>query len=210
MMRWIILLLAVLFSATLAQAHPHAWIDYTTKVVFKGGKIIGLHETWYFTEDYASFLLADYDENKNRKLDKGELLKIAQQSLQNLKDYHYFTDIKQDNNKIPYKTVSNIGSHMAGRRLVMEFTLELVTPLDPVYSQIAYKIYDPSFFTEMRHLKTENPVILENAPENCTYKLINPKVSANLIAQAMAIDKNGKAPMGLGEYMAQEVTITCP
>lgn len=208
-MTWLILFLALLFAPIAANAHPHAWIDYQTHLIFdKDGKFIALKEHWIFTEDYTEFMRHDFDKNKNGKLDHDELMFIANATLKNLHEYHYFTDVKVNDKKIAFQTATDVDSSIKDKKIVMDFTLNFTKPVNPAKDDVYYKIYDPSFFTDMRHTKTDG-INLVGARESCGYNLIKAKVSPALIAEAMNIDKNGQAPMGLGEFMAEKVTVNC-
>lgn len=80
------------WSATPADAHPHAWISVnTTVLVNEKGEATAIRERWLFDKMYSVYALDDFDPNKNGKIDPDELLQLANENLSNLKAYNYFT-----------------------------------------------------------------------------------------------------------------------
>jgi len=199
------------FSST-AEAHPHAWIDYRVKVVFgKSGQIIALKEHWLFDTYYTEFALHDFDANKNKKLDHGELLLLAKDNIANLKDFDYFTSVQKDGREMAFSKVTGIDSSMEKDRIGLDFTVWLESPLDVKTSKVDYRIYDPTYYTSMLHEKEGTAITLEgDGAKGCSFKLFTPKPDIMKIQFAANLGKNTKAPDQLGAFFAQKVFLSCP
>jgi len=193
-----------------ALAHPHAWIDYRTKIVMDDmGKMTALKEHWIFDEYYTEFAIKDFDPNKNGKLDHEELMALGEDNLKNLKDFGYYTELKSDGKKIAPKPPSEINSYLVNGHIALDFTLLLSEPVDPAKHKITYRIYDPSYYVSMLHDKKEAIAFEGKKAASCQHELTTPKPDIMKINFAASIDKNGQAPDELGSFFAQKVTITC-
>jgi ABC-type uncharacterized transport system substrate-binding protein len=198
-----------LFGAPQAHAHPHEWIDVTSTPVFDAqGQITAIREHWLFDIYYTALSLPDFDANHNKKLDPEELLTLADDNLRNLKYYSYFTYLEADGKPVSFVKASDISSTLEDGRIGMKFTITPKTPLNPHTHKINYRIYDPSYYVSMQHVK-KDPIQLEGGG-TCRYDLMRPEPNAVWINLAKSLDKNATAPEDLGKYFAERVTITCP
>jgi ABC-type uncharacterized transport system substrate-binding protein len=203
-MRIVIAVLIVLVWIPKAYAHPHQWLDYKIKLVFNNSKALkAIHQTWVFDSFYAGLMLSEYDDNQNNLFDTDELAKLATDNMRNLKDYSYFTAIESGGKKHSFLGVHGIRSYLQDNRIVLEFTSDLETPIHPPF---IYSVYDPSYYIEMKHMKTD-AVSFEGA--NCAAAIQKPNPDAVYISLAQALDKNAIAPDNLGVNFAEKVTVTC-
>lgn len=153
--RW---LLALLFSLSClagagpAEAHPHAWIDYTVKIVFdRQERITGIEESWLFDDFYSQFALEGVRLDENGDPEQKDLEQIMHEDLHNLGDYHYFTDLWIGNTKLKSGAVHMSSIGMREKRLWMSFFLPLEKPAGATGEPFRYSIYDPSYYVEMLH-----------------------------------------------------------
>lgn len=204
--RHILLALFILIAmpCARAQAHPHEWIDVQSVIVLDGAQnIVAIRERWLFDDYYLALSLPDFDANKNGKLDPDELMALAKDNVENLKDFSYFTYPKNGG----FSGVSDVKSVLEQGRIALSFTLKLDKP--QAAAHYTYRIYDPSYYVAMLHQKT-NPVLFENdIKKSCTYVLTRPKPDAVWTTLAKALDKKAVGPEDLGKYFAESVSITC-
>jgi ABC-type uncharacterized transport system substrate-binding protein len=192
-----------------AVAHPHAWIDIQTIVLFDSkGRITGLHERWLFDEFYTEFAIKDFALTAGGKIRPEKLLELAEGNLNNLKEYSYFTYLDADGMRQTFKSHENVTSTLEGKRIAMSFTLHLTKPIDPRTTTVSYRIYDPSYYVEMKHLAKDGVVISGNLG-TCTTRLDIPKPDAAFVTLAAALDKNAKGPDDMGSFFAERVHIAC-
>lgn len=211
LIQYIISVFLILGLPCVASAHPHAWISVKTVLVFnEKGQITAIKEHWLFDKMYTAFALQDFDPNKNGKLDKEELMELATENLNGLKEFNYFTVMEMDDGKpVAMAPRSSMDSYLEKEQIAIDFTLPLATPLDMTAHNLVYRIYDPTYYIDMGHYEKE-PVGFEgNHSKNCKFDISHPVVDINLIASAAALDKNAKAPKDLGYSFAEKVTITC-
>jgi ABC-type uncharacterized transport system substrate-binding protein len=203
-------LIGIALAPVSASAHPHAWIDYRTRVIFNDdNKITAIREHWLFDSTYTEFALHDYGKYKGGVPTHKLLMDLANENLKNLKDADYFTVLEESGKKKKIESVSNPDSYMEKGRIALDFTVTLKEPADAVKNKVDYMIYDPSYYVSMLHDK-ENAIVLEgkNAGK-CSYELATPNPNKATVSLATAIDKNGKAPDDLGAYFAQRMTLSC-
>jgi len=192
-----------------ASAHPHAWIDMQTQIIVNNqNQITGIHEHWLFDEFYTEFAKQEYDANHNGKLEHNELLKLGRDNLTRLKDYDYFTLFSVDGKPAAFKGFKDVDSALVGNRVALDFTLEFTAPI-PATQKIFYRIYDPSYYIEMKHLK-ENPVSFSGG--QCHHTLTIPKPDISKIGLAATLDQLKNKPQAadnLGSFFAEKVDILC-
>lgn len=217
-----LLLLCFLFfvPASIASAHPHAWITVRVVVVVnEKGEAIALKQRWLFDKMYSSYALDDFDPNKNGKVDDGELLQLAHENLSNLKEYGYFTILEDsDGKRLSFGVPGDVKSYFEGnatdaKQIVMEFTLPLETPLSLQGKGAAYRIYDPTYYIDMGHEKDHGLQLVAektgNVMKNCTGIIEHPKVAEEMVLSAAALDKNATAPQDLGYHFSEKAVLTC-
>jgi ABC-type uncharacterized transport system substrate-binding protein len=74
-----------------ALAHPHAWIETRSDVVFDDeGRIAAINVEWDFDQGYSEMAVEGLDENGDGFYSAGELHPLARENLIALKDYDYF------------------------------------------------------------------------------------------------------------------------
>ncbi len=204
--------LAVLLSTgPSARAHPHAWIDLSTTVLFdEAGRVAALRVHWVFDEFYTLYAVEGLDADGDGKADEEQLRELAKVNLESLSEYDYFTYMKVDGVQPAYDPVVDWETYMEEERLAMTFTVALLAPADPRRSDVSYAVYDPTYYIEVAHISGE-PVRLEGAvPEGCSFKLQYPDPDDEMALFAANLDQNETAGDGLGAFFAEHVAILCP
>jgi ABC-type uncharacterized transport system substrate-binding protein len=192
-----------------AQAHPHAWIDVQSEIVFNAaGHITGLRETWLFDEFYTEFALQDFGAGKGGKIHPDKLLELGKDNLNNLKNYSYFTYMDADKIRLTFSGYKDLTSELKGNRISLSFTLLLKNPVNPYKHKVSYRIYDPSYYIEMKHLNDDG--VKFSGQNACRTSIERPKPDVAFISMAAALDKNAKAPDDLGAFFAERVHVHCP
>lgn len=205
-------LLGSLLAAAPAGAHPHAWIDLKTTVLFDDqGRVTGLRQRWVFDEVYSLFAIEGFDSDGDGQPDDEKLWKLAVVNLESLAEYDYFTKLKVDGTQPAYERVTDYETFMNGDLLVLIFTVTLAEPVDPRWNAVTYAIYDPTYYVEVTHAaKRDEPIKFEGAAsENCSFALRYPDQNDEMSFFAASLDQNESAGDGLGAYFAEEVSILC-
>lgn len=192
-----------------SQAHPHAWIDLETTVIFnEDSQVSGLKLRWTFDALYTGFALSGVSRDSEGRMDKTFIQELAKENLSNLEEYSYFTSMDVAGKRQRFDTVTEFLTDIDEGRLWLDFTLPLREPAEP--KDITYSVYDPSYYIEILH---KDPLIgfagNPSAEENCSYSILNPEPTEELISRMADLDKTETAGDGIGQFFAEKVSVTC-
>jgi ABC-type uncharacterized transport system substrate-binding protein len=101
---------ALLFTcaAAPAVAHPHVWVEVQATVLIENGAISGIEQRWTFDEFYSMQAGDGLDKNNDGKLDHEELAELAQVNMEGLKEFDYFTEVRQAGRFIDFETPKDV------------------------------------------------------------------------------------------------------
>ncbi len=203
--------LTVSLFSTRLSAHPHNWIDLRTTAIFDAqGRISALRVLWTFDEFYTAFATEGMDMDGDGVPDDAPLRALAAASMKGLAEYSYFTFMQVNGEPIAHDTVRDIESTFLQGRLGLVFVLPLAQPLDPRKQPLVYRIYDPTYYIEVLHIR-DRPVLFEgDTPEGCAYTIAEAKPDMKVLSLVQSLDTSETAGDGLGENFAETVTIHCP
>lgn len=201
---------ALLLSVTSANAHPHAWIDMRTALVFNDqGRVEALRVHWTFDEFYTLFATEDMDQDGDGLPDPDQLRALAETNITNLAAYSYFTVLRVDGEAADFVPPLAYGTEMVGNRLTLQFTLPLLAPPDPRTASVTYAIYDPTYYIQVLHVESD-PVALEGAvPAGCDHRIEAPNPDAEAVSFAASLDQSESGGDALGEIFAEKVVLAC-
>ncbi|MGK0476309.1 MAG: ABC-type uncharacterized transport system substrate-binding protein [Oleispira sp.] len=145
---------------------------------------------WKFDVYYSTIRLADI-KNGHGNQEQG-LRKMAKEMTKNLKNYHYFSELKVENRLI---------------KLTKHFSM--VNPLDVKGKALSLRVFDPTYYIDMRHQKPSQILIHNNKGEKCSIYIETPKPSAEIIEYATTLDRTQKNTKGLGNYFAEQLLLSC-
>ena len=202
---------ATLVLPAVAHAHPHAWIDMRTALVFDDrGRVAALKVHWTFDEFYTLFATEGMDRDGDGEPDAERLQALADTNVANLAAYSYFSYLKIDGAPADYVPPLDYGTEIDGDgRLTLRFTLPLLAPPDPRSATVTYAIYDPTYYIQVLHVQND-PIALEGpVPDGCDYRIEMPNPSADTVTFAASLDQTQSAGDGLGELFAEKVVLAC-
>jgi ABC-type uncharacterized transport system substrate-binding protein len=236
-----LLFMLVMAFASPAHAHPHAWISVKVIVyVNEKGEVTALREHWLFDKMYSAYAVRDFNPNKNGKFTDKDLLPLAQENVSNLKSYAYFTVFEDGHGKSvglkeakdvasSYETLSSskekvivyatpkgpmrVDPKASSKQIAMDFTVSLAMPVDLRMNPAVYRIYDPTYYTDIGHYE-HHPVTFVSEKDGkeiggCRAQVELPKVDEKMLFSAAALDKNAVGPDNLGYYFSEKVMISC-
>ena len=207
--------LACLASGAPALAHPHAWIETRSDVVFDDeGRIAAINVEWDFDPGYSEMAVDGLDDNGDGYHSAGELHPLARENLIALKDYDYFIKARAGAEAVSYGEVTEYGIIYTDGTLKMHFTVPLAEPLDPFAAEFVYRIYDPSFYIAIDFAENAPLALLRNAPEPCRIELRQPPTGAEIEATRDMLAEKGKdwqAPEedDFGSMFARPAAVVC-
>ncbi len=191
-----------------ARAHPHSFIDLSSKVIFNdAGQITAVRVNWLFDVFYSTFVIADI--NQANEVMEEALDQLTKESLIALKDYSYFSEILVDGKRVELADPSDGSMSVTGDQLQMAFTVNLANPVDPVSTTFEYAIYDPTYYIEILHISDEVISLEGEGSEVCSASRQKPNPDAETIGFAASLGQNEIGPDNLGQIFAETVTVTC-
>jgi len=211
--------LAVLTSLALlgqphpARSHPHVWIETHATLRFDDQqRLIALVEEWVFDDLYTAFVVNDLKKKKDGSVPSSELQPLANQNVADLKDWGYFTVFKADGIRQTLGPATEPRMSYDKSRLTLKFTVPLPKPLELQGTDVAFSIFDPTFYIEIVPAKA-NPIVFENAPQGCSAK-VRPldTTEQRFIPDSLAfsIDTDPKSPENsVGAKFAEWVDLSC-
>ncbi len=201
-------LLLALAPQSGARAHPHAYIDvFVTAVFDEAGQLTALDQRWLFDPAYTAFALFDLreasDANKQQKLEE-----IMAQNLKELAAFDFFTEVLQGDEVIKTGDAQNGTTTLTGQQIEMRFTLPVTGAADD-HAPITYKIFDPTYYIQMRHSLEPDAITIDHPNHPCRHDLVEPSPTTEQIMFAANLGTNATGPAWLGRLFAETVTITC-
>ena len=163
-----IILFLMLFPFSVL-AHPHTWIDAEIIVNFKAEKITSITQSWTFDDIFSTGIIADYDKNKNKKLEKSEISNIEKNAFSNLKNYGFYTHLFVDGKKKEIKTFKDFSAKIEGDKVIYTFTLPLKNQIDPFTQKVDIGIYDSEYYIELMY--TKSPFKSIGNKKKCPYTI---------------------------------------
>ncbi len=200
-----IALMASLF-ATPAAAHPHVWVTARMTVEFEKGAAKRIQHVWTFDELYTTMALEGLDTNNDGKYDREELKPLAQDNMEGLSEYGFFTLAKLGDGKIEFGAAADYWLEYANNLLTLHFTLPLSAPASPRETPISITVADDSYYVAFEFAK-ENAVKLSGEGHaGCTVseKYLEVSDVAKSLSDAFGSEFDQMEPPG-----TNTVEITC-
>lgn len=215
--RWIVIagLAALLFSPTGLLAHPHVWIDMTTKLLFdKNGHVEAMEIHWLFDPFYSAHLAISVREIEKAG-NRNAYAEFARGMADRLKKHGYFTEATADGKRLAFARHRGTaaGAIQAGKekgRFWTQLTVEFEKPVDPKRQKFVYAVYDPTYYIEILHAEKKPAFTLVGLEKNfCFGDLIKPNPDAEARTFAASLDKTQSGGNDLGRLFAEKVALQC-
>ena len=209
--RFLISALAALAWTLPALAHPHVWVAVRSEVVFGAdGKISGVRHAWEFDEMYSAFAVQGLGKD-GKPPTRAELSGKAQEMVENLHEFEFFTFAKQNGAKTPFKPPQDAYMDANDKKLVtLHFFLPLETPV-AAKKPFSFQVYDPTYFVAFG-LEKKDPVKLAQAPSGCSLSLMEPAplVATDTQKLSEAFFQNMSPGADFGMNLATRAIVACP
>ena len=202
-----------IFAGPSVRAHPHVWIETHATLRFDNAqRLTGIVEEWVFDDLYTAFVVGDLKKKSDGSVPSSELQPLANKNVADLKEWGYFTVFKADGIRQTLGPAVEPRMSYDKSRLTLRFVLPLGKPLDLRGVDVAFSIFDPTFYIEMVPAKTK-PVVLDNAPQSCNAKVRPLDTTEQRFVPdtlAFSIDTDPKSPEnGIGARFAEWVDLVC-
>lgn len=206
----IICALSLMMASFPAKAHPHVFADVRIKVQFDDlGRGFAIDQQWLFDEFYSVFVTSGAGLDKDGNPDQKALDSVLKENLANLEEYKYFTRVTSGGTQIVTGKATNAATRVIDKRLEMSFRLPITDPVAVKDLPLHYAIFDPTYYIEMVHAEKGEAITLVHAPQGCRAVLKQPNPDPKEIILAASLDRTQSAGDGLGQYFAEDVSLSC-
>jgi ABC-type uncharacterized transport system substrate-binding protein len=215
--RWL-LAVAVVISACLAaggaQAHPHVWVTMRTAILYApDGTVTGLRQDWTFDDTYTAFAMTGLETKKKGQFTRAELQPLAQDNIESLKDFGYFTNAKIDGKRRQSDGFATpvdywLDYDAEAAELTLHFTLPFKEPI--AAKRLVIEIYDPEFFIDFGFAE-HDAVKLVGASAQCVLATEKPQDDNFFTSQSLNQSYiPSEANIGMGMKFANKISVECP
>ena len=200
---------SVLFAPTLLSANPHMFLTSTEEFTWDKDRLSGCWIEWEFDQFFSADIIKAYDHDDNGKFDATETKEVYNGAFINLKNYYYFTFIRQGKTRTNPPSVGNFTVGIRGQKMWYRFFIDLskATP-----GELCLSVYDYTFFCDIRYPDT-SPVKLTYDPEfvQPSYQIVENKDYPVYYNPLGAVDDNTiyyTWKKGLQTYYPREIRIS--
>jgi ABC-type uncharacterized transport system substrate-binding protein len=212
---WLMTLaLLLLLMPSLAQAHPHGWIDMRMRLVLDDqGQLVGLHQSWRMDPFYSLVILEELERASGEGGLEAGLDQLGGEIRDNLRPHDYFTELRLGGETLALGEVSEYTVLSRGGRIEFIFLLPLETPQPLNGETLRYQVFDPTYYLEVVH-EAEDTTPLDDAlvvggELSCTTRILPADPDPERVREAAMLDITDQAAPGLGRHFAETGEVTC-
>ncbi len=155
-MRYLFLIIVLLFMPITSVAHPHVFIDNRVSVLFNDKGLAGFKLEWTFDEMFSSTIIQDFDLNLDGKFNEKEIKKMESVTFSNLKKYDWFTYITINGKQFKIKDINGFYAGIDSGVVFYEFFLPCEVTAAERNREVKIAIFDPTYFVQILWA-SENP-----------------------------------------------------
>lgn len=197
-----------------ALAHPHIFVDAKATITFNdAGEVVGIHNSWTFDEAYSAWAVQGLDTNLNGVLSRDELQPLADDNMDGLSSYEYYTFAGEGPDNLKFAFGSNPVMDYTGGRQTLQFDVALETAY-AIRDHLEVAINDPEYYVAITFANAD-AVQLVNAPANCSVALTDPEPMSDALQQQLT--DLGPDVTALPPELAQQmrgvqgsIVVSCP
>jgi ABC-type uncharacterized transport system substrate-binding protein len=158
-------LLALVFAAPAANAHPHVYVTMKSEIVYDAeGRMTGIRHHWTFDDMFSSYATQGLESKEKGKFSREELQPLAEVNVTSLKEFDFFTQGKMNGQKAEFEQPVDYFLEQKDELLTLHFTLPLKKPSPS--KDVDLEIFDPLYFVAFEFAEKE-PITLKGAPASC-------------------------------------------
>lgn len=131
-----------------AFAHPHMFFSSVAEFVWDGPRLSGCWLEWTMDEFFSADLVRGYDHDMNGRFSAAETEELRRGAFVNLKNYYYFTFIRQGSKRSNPSSVTQFSARQKDGRVIYRFYVDL-SGLPP--GDVAVAVYDYTFFCDVSY-----------------------------------------------------------
>ncbi|VVT27165.1 DUF1007 family protein [Hoeflea sp. EC-HK425] len=178
--------LAGLFLATPASAHPHVFAEARLEIdTSADGLVTELRNVWRFDEVFSSSVLLDFDENGDLQLDQAELAEISTMVTASLAEFDYYVSLSVDGRDAGISLPEDIKVDYQDGQLLMFFAVVPAKELR-LSGKIAVGVFDPTMYAALDFINDEDMMVTGGSSGQCARNVVRPDPD-EIIAQNQAL-----------------------
>lgn len=139
------------------------FLTSTQEFVFEGNKLAGCWLEWTFDSYFSADIIYSFDFDHDGTLNKEETNSIYNSAFINLKNYYYFTFIRQGKTRTNPEKVENFSVYQKDGLVVYRFYIDLSQYKG---NELYFAVYDYTFYCDISYPK--NPVSFKYNPNVVT------------------------------------------
>lgn len=165
-------------------AHPHIFIDAKATITFDdAGQVVSVHNSWTFDEAYSAWAVQGLDANLDGTVSPEELQPLADDNMQGLSEYEYYTFAGEGPDNLKFAFGSNPAMDYTDGRQTLNFDVALDAPY-AIQDHLELAINDPEYYVAISFANAD-AVTLANAPANCSVSLTDPEPMSDALAEQL-------------------------
>lgn len=138
-----------LANAISVYAHPHVFVEATLTVDFNEKGFSGLINHWVYDEMYSVAMMAAVDTDKDGKFSGAELKQLQENILDPIKGDNYYNYVLLESSFLKAGNVKKFAARFDNHRLILDFEVEFVVPVERDYTMIVAVVADPSNYIQV-------------------------------------------------------------
>lgn len=202
-------ILALSLIPSILAAHPHMFLTSTEEFVWDKASLSGCWVEWNFDQFFSADIIRAYDADGNGIFSDAETKQIYNNAFIYLKNYYYFTFIRQGKTRTNPPSVGKFTAGIRDEKMWYRFFIDL-SKNSP--GEICLSVYDYTFFCDIRY-PDANPVKLtfDSSYIKPAYQIVENKDYPVYYNPLGSVDDNTiyyTWKKGLQTYYPREIRIT--
>lgn len=146
----------ILIGAALLYAHPHVAITSSVNFVWEGKKLQGAYIEWTFDKFFSAEIINWLDADKDGKFSTAENEQVYNNAFINLRNYYYYTFIRQGKNRTSPSEVSRFKVSQHKGIMTYRFYVDLSAYTG---NELYFAVYDYTYFCDIRYAENRGVLL---------------------------------------------------
>lgn len=204
----------LLAASTIAVAHPHLFVEARAIITFDdAGNLSAVRNEWMFDEAFSVWQVQGLDVNLDGKTSSEELQVLADENLNALADFGFYTSVGQAGQTVELTPIGPARFEFSNRRSTLTFTVAPAVPYR-AKGKLEIGIADPAYYVGITFADA-SAVDVVNRPFGCSTELLAGRpmgddVAADLLSLGPDVLQ---LPADLAAKLRgsqQEIVVDCP
>lgn len=198
-----------------AAAHPHMFFDAQAVFVVDDAQRLTTLHVAFVIDDLNSLLIVSHlslDPDGDGATTPDENAYLAELFAINSKEYGFYTDLRFNGDRVDWEVPSETIAWLDQGRIAARFTFTLPEPAALTEGLAALKLYDPTYYTEVRMIAPPD-LIADSGAEACSvsftaFDTMSPFGETQMLLSLLAEDVYLE-DANVGEQLSDLADVTC-